>query len=83
MLTYIYNQVLKCFDVEVIVLIHVMTLSKLSVSYALVLCFTSFEKNSKLLSFHSKIVNPFEKYYSNTLLRNFNMTTVFMFFKNP
>ena len=60
-----------------------MNLSGLSVSYAWVICFTSFESFAKLLSWYSKIVNPIEKYYSDILLGNFNMTAEFMFFKNP
>ena len=72
---------LSVFDVEVIVLIHVMNLFELSVSSALFLCFISFGSFAKLLTLHSKIVNPFEKCYSDILLGRFNMTTEFMFFK--
>ena len=62
---------------------HIMTLYEMSVSSAWIISFTSFGSFAKLLSFHSKIVNHFEKYYSNILLGNFNMATEFMFFKNP
>ena len=63
------------FDVERIVLIHVMTLYELYVASELVLCFTSCGSFAKLLSLHYKEVNPFENYYSNILLGNFIMTT--------
>ena len=57
-----------------------MTLSELSDSSSWILCFNSFRSFSKLLTLHSKIANPFEKYYSNILLGHFNMTTESMFF---
>ena len=49
------------FDVEGIVVENIMTLSKLSVSYAWILTFTSFGSFSKLIISQSKRVNPFEK----------------------
>ena len=63
------------FYVDGIFLMHVMTFSELSASSAWIICFTSFVSFAKLLTLHSKIVNPFDKYYSDILLGNFNMTT--------
>ena len=59
-----------------------MNFSELSISSEWIICFTSFGSFTKLLTLHSKIVNPFEKYYSKYFFGNFNMTTEFMFFKN-
>ena len=64
-------------------LIHVMNVSKLSVSSACILSFTSFGSFPKLLTLHYKIVNNFDKQYSKILLGNLNITTEFMFLKNP
>ena len=65
---------LSVFFVEGIVLIHVTTLSALSVSHAWVLCFILFGSFFKWLVLNFYTVNPFEKQYSNILLGHFNMT---------
>ena len=63
------------FDVEGILVAHVMTLSELSVYYAWIMYFTSYGSFSKLLVLHSKRVNTVEEYYFNSLLGHFNTTT--------
>ena len=71
------------FYVEAIVLIHVMTMSGLSVSSALIMSFTSDVNFSKFLLLKSKRMNPFEKYYPNILLEHLSMTTQSLFSKKP
>ena len=73
---------LSVFDVEENVLIYFMTLSELFISSPWILCFTSFISLANLLTLHSKIANPYNKYYSNILLGHFNTTTESVLFKN-
>ena len=68
---------------EGIVVEHIIILSELSVTYASILSFISDGSFSKLILLQSKLMNPFEKYYSNILLGHFSITTESLPLKNP
>ena len=77
------NKFFSIFEVEGMVVEHIMNMYELVVTSALTLSFTSSRSLFKLFSSKLKITNPLLKYYSNILLGHLSMTTDSLLFKIP